>query len=115
MYSLILFLLILSVILILNTSKRAELNKSTIEIKIQNHKNWAKYSAIVFSLISLWLSLWYFNVSTVGFLIWFLSLVAAYSCVIILNPLKIFSWKSLLILFGVLIITESLIHFYYAG
>ena len=115
MYSFILLLSILSVILILNTSKRAELNKSTIEIKIQNHRILAKYSAAVLSLFSLILSLWYFNISIVGFLIWFLTLTVAYSCVIILNPLKIFSWKSLTLLFGILIITESLIHFYHAG
>ncbi|MCM5661418.1 DUF3325 family protein [Galbibacter mesophilus] len=108
MISLIIFLIFIGFYALYNSSKRAALNTSKIEVWLQKNLKISKVTAILLLSISLVLSI-FENGFASGTLLWFILLMTLGSLTILLAPLKIMSYKTVLVVFTCILWIENFI------
>ena len=95
----------LAFILLLNTSKKAVLQKRLFEVFIQKNTTTAKVSALLLFVCSFYISIELYGV-TAGILYDTFLLACIAGLVVVLNPIQNMSYKVPLFVFSILLIIE---------
>ena len=91
-----------------SSSKRAALNNSKIDLWIQQRYKPLKLTGVFLLLIGLGLSILTEGFAT-GTFLWFIVLMTLGSLVILLTPLKLMNYKTLLVVFVCTLVIENFI------
>ena len=95
----------LAFVLLLNTSKKAVLQKRLFEVLVQKNTTTAKILALLLFLCSFYISIQSHGI-TAGILYNVSALACIASLVVVLNPMKHMSYKVALFVFSILLMIE---------
>lgn len=108
MIVIIVFFMLLGCSILINTSEKAILsNRFIVEQLIQKQPTVFKIVGCFILLISLFLCSFYFGITS-GVLFWLIALLAILSLLILLKPLKLISYKTIVLLFVLLLTIENI-------
>ena len=107
MNTIIVFISFTAIFFLLNTSKNAILNNGLIEKWIQRHSRTAKIIGLLLGLLSFFVGITVYGVTTGIFITLFISMLIL-SIYVIFNPLKYANYKFVLLLFVIVALLEIL-------